>query len=273
MYGGCAIGRPFTVRGQARVAPAVPGGGFAAELAIDVDGVSAQAKRALADAYQKDTLTEHASIAAFARFLLQCSALGAPLELLGKVRQAMADELDHAKLCAGLAVAYGAAPFCPGQLDTEGAFEHTDLPGVAEKTVRESCVAETVSVMLLLRASQAAQRQPLKGLLAKMAEDELRHALLGFEFVGWALRQGDPQVRFRVARAFADANHAVGFGAFSAQPAPETELRAHGYLSIEERRSVAERTLSEILKPCARALLQPAPSAQTAPPVAIRSEV
>ena len=39
-------------------------------------------------------------------------------------------------------------------------------------------------------------------------------------------------------------------------------LRAHGYLSVEERRAIAMQTLRQVVEPCARALLRPQRASQ-----------
>jgi hypothetical protein len=194
-------------------------------------------------------------VAAFARFVLQCLALGAPADIIGDAQQAMADELEHTQLAQRIALAYGAKAVVPGPLDTSGCMDASqDLASVAETTTAESCIAETVSTMLLFEASQVCQVPPLKVLLARMAEDEARHALLGFRFVAWAVRHGGPVVGRRVGAVFANANCHVGFGSVSPIDAPTNELRAHGYLPIAERRRIAQRVLREIIAPAAAEL-------------------
>jgi hypothetical protein len=66
---------------------------------------------------------EHASVAAFARFVLELLSAGAPLELVEGAGDAMRDELRHTQICFGLASAYAGAPIGPGPLDTTGALE------------------------------------------------------------------------------------------------------------------------------------------------------
>src|SRR5690606_29951653 len=133
----------FVVEGRARYAPLVSGAGFAADLPVATDGVCAKSQRALADAFTQDAITEHASMAAFARFVLECLALGAPWHVVSGAQQALSDEFEHARLCAGLARAYGAPELRPGPLDTAGAVASADVARVAEQVARESCIAET----------------------------------------------------------------------------------------------------------------------------------
>lgn len=244
--GACAIGRPFVVGNTWRTGALIPGAGFADEIVLDLGPLSPAARRALANAYQKDATTEHASVAAFARFPLQCLALGAPLELVSAANQAVADEIEHARTCAGLARAYGGAELVPGPLDTSGALDAP--PDLGD-------VAETVSALLLFDASRATKNPTVQALLARMAEDEVRHALLGFRFVRWAIGRGGPEVRERVAKVFCEAHRAVGLGARTEFPAPEAELREHGYLPVQERRAIAARALFEVVAPCGRVMI------------------
>jgi hypothetical protein len=255
LSGGCPIGRPFTVDRSARLPALENTGPRPTALKLGTSGLSQQSKAALIDAYCRDIQTEHASVAAFARFVLQCLALGAPADIIGDAQQAMADELEHTQLAQRIALAYGAKAVVPGPLDTSGCMDASqDLASVAETTTAESCIAETVSTMLLFEASQVCQVPPLKVLLARMAEDEARHALLGFRFVAWAVRHGGPVVGRRVGAVFANANCHVGFGSVSPIDAPTNELRAHGYLPIAERRRIAQRVLREIIAPAAAEL-------------------
>lgn len=256
LAGGCAVGRPFTVGGEARLAALV--GQAVADPGIPrMQGLSSESRRALADAFSQDAQTEHASVASFARFALECLALGAPLELLQGAQQALADEIDHARICSELARTYGAEPFEFGPLDVAGALGGpVELARVAEGVARESCVAETVSALLLFEASRSATDAETRALLYAMGEDEVRHAALGFRFVKWALARGDADVRFRVRRAFADASRAVGFGSRTTLPADAAELRAHGYLPLEERQRIAATVIEAVVAPCAQELLR-----------------
>lgn len=77
-----AEGRPFRVAGHARVADAV------------------------VKAWTTAARAEHASVASFARFTLQLLHLGAPADLVADAQQAGLDEVRHARLCFGVAVAW-----------------------------------------------------------------------------------------------------------------------------------------------------------------------
>src|SRR5690606_30816180 len=83
---GCGEGRPLLIDGRARTAEpcvrddwAEPGAGPRPH----VEALSPAQRRLLADRWTRAALGEHASVASFARFVLDLAALGAPPELLG----------------------------------------------------------------------------------------------------------------------------------------------------------------------------------------------
>jgi hypothetical protein len=158
---------------------------------------------------------------------------------------ALADEIEHARLCFALAARYGAA-VGPGPLDLSGSQARTTLAEIAEATAREGCVVETISALVAARARDLAEDPVTRAALDRIAEDEWRHAELSWRVVRWALASGGDEVRAAVRRGFAGASfHAVG-GAEG--------LAAHGRLSTKEMQDVADRATSEVIAPCVRAL-------------------
>ena len=79
-------GRPFLVDGTARLAPSAIRGDWTSMLAPDMSDLPADVRRLLAEHYTETGLMEHASIAAFARFSLVLLSLGAPPELVQRLR-------------------------------------------------------------------------------------------------------------------------------------------------------------------------------------------
>jgi hypothetical protein len=266
MVGGCPIGRPFLVQGQARVALLRGGDGWLAPLAErktpELAALDPATRRALADVYAQDGLTEHASVASFARFTLECLALGAPAEIVLEAQRAASDEVEHARTSFALASAYAGAELGPATLDVSGALPVApSREDAVLRTVREGCIAETVSAALLHEAAQAATDPAVKAALSRAADDEKRHSALSWRFVGWALESGGESLRAAVAREFGSARDHVGFGAFTGLPGDAAAMRAHGYLGTSERRQVAGLVLEQVVLPCARVLLNPPPEA------------
>ena len=265
LAGGCAVGRPFLVDEVARVARVVCAPGFAFDSRPAMEALAPLERAELASAWAREGLAEHASVASFSRFTLECLALGAPPDIVAGSVQAALEELSHARRCFGLASAYAGAPLGPGKLAIDGALdEPPDLARVAAAVAREGCIAETVSALLLAAARDAAVDPVVKGQLAVMIEEEHRHVVLAWRFVRWALETGGESVRRMVQGAFQRAGDHVGFGAVSPADASPSVLRAHGRLSISERRDVARAALRQVVGEAARVLFETSP-ATTAP--------
>jgi hypothetical protein len=261
--GACAIGRPFVVDGLARLAELTSGTGWSSATTTNPDlhaldiPTTEEERVALADVWSLDALTEHASVASFAQLILELLALGAPAHLVRGAQEAMADEIRHAEHAFALASFYAGTPLAPTALDTNlhsapnanvrvGAAARLDLADFAARTASEACIAETIASLILHAAADAATNRVLADLLRTTAEEESRHALLGYEIVRWAIAKGGDEARTRVSSVFADASAHVGFGAV---PPAEKDLRRHGILSRADRQSIAARALTELIEP------------------------
>ena len=242
-------GRPFVVDRVARVAPVVRGNDWRVECTIDVSGLDGATKRALSLEWARDAAMEHASVASFARFALELLAVGAPAELVRGAHEAALDEVRHAELCFGLASAFGESDLQAGALSIDGAFSpRIDLGDLAVATVREGCVGETVAAMTALEAAELADSPLVREVLTSIAADEARHAALAYRFVSWAISKGGPEVRSRVADAFAMPSF-TDVGA-SDELALDVML-AQGRLPAARRKAVAHRALTEVVGPLA----------------------
>ena len=205
---------------------------------------------------------EHASIAAFARFTLGLLALGAPAELVQASNEACADETRHTLACFALASAYANEPLGPGPLDVGGALDDLSLATLAVTTIREGCAGETLAA--IEAAEQAAQASDplLRRVLSGIAADEARHAELAWRFVRWALERGGAELG-ELARAEFERCLVS-----SSDPAPAAalDLERHGVLSASASSRLRQRALSEVVLPCARALLGRGDSAREPAP-------
>jgi hypothetical protein len=221
----------------------------------DVASLDRETRRALADVYSKDALTEHASVASFARFLLECLALGTPADIVLEAQRALADEVTHATSSFALASAYAGVDLGPSALDISNAMsQHVTLAECVRRTFREGCIAETVSAELIHAAADVASDPAVKSVLGRTAEDERRHAVLAWRFVAWAVaREGEP-LRALIREELQRAHEHVGFGALTQLAGDAAALRAHGYLGEAERRRVAMHVLDEVVLPSASLL-------------------
>jgi len=223
--------------------------------APDVSALSPATRRALTDAWIKDALFEHASVATFARFAMQLLAVGAPASLLHETLAAGNDEVRHAELCFGLASVYAGEALGPDDFPIgEDATIATALLDIVEETIVEGCIGETMAAFQAAEQLRRASDPAVIAALTSTIEDETRHAELAWRVVAWALRVGGAPVRRLTERTFAE---------FRPPEAPVIDLEgvdlghfeAHGRLLPEDTRSVALDALDRIVRPCAAALL------------------
>jgi hypothetical protein len=250
-YGFCTgvcCGRPFLVNGEARVAPVVTRSDWLEPLAVQLAGLSARERATLALEWQKDAQLEHASVASFARFILDLLAFGAPAELVEGAERAMSDEIEHARLCFGLASAYAGAPLGPSVMNLQGVAPSASLAAAAAAAVREGAINETIAALAATEQAGRATDPTVRHVLERIARDEANHAELAWRFVHWALAAGDVGVRSAVQAALS---------AHPTRPASlddESPLRSHGRLTPPELDAIANTAWTEVIAPCGVAL-------------------
>jgi len=231
----CIVGRPYWEDGVQRQAPLCASGALST-----VKHAERAAAWALAGA------GEHASVAAFARLSLHLMSLGAPTSLLRAVHQAALEEVGHAEQCWEFARFFGGAEVTAGAFPFQGSFStHVSLAEVAAAAVREGCLAETLGAHVLSVAAQHAPEAEVRAALLTMADEETRHAVLSFEIVAWALRNGDAEVSARVRAAFAEPWPRVDVAELSLRSNVDATLLA----------AAAEQGIAEVLTPAAARLL------------------
>jgi len=259
------MGRPFSVHGEARVASAVARDDWPDAVHPDVGDLDEDTRAALASAWEQDALYEHASIASFARFVMDLLAVGAPPALVRDAQRAMADEIRHAELCFGMASAYRGTPVGPGPLQVEdGLGGRNDLATIAVAAAIEGCVNETLATLVAHAAAASATDPAAVGALEEIATDESRHSALAWRFVAWACRQDDG-VRRAVAKAFDDAS-AGGDGQADPDGVNLCKMRDHGQLGAAERHRVIAGGFGEVVLPAVRTLMASLQSQRAAQP-------
>jgi hypothetical protein len=253
----CGTGRPYMDGAASRVASLVRAeGGTSGWSAIAIHeaqmtNVAPELRARIAAAWLADGLLEHASIASFGRFALELMAVGAPADLVADAHRAAIDEVEHARLCFGLAQAYGAEPTTPSPFPFAGRIEvSSDLADVAARAVREGCIGETIGAIQAAEQLALAENPLVRRALGVIVDDEARHAELSWRFVAWALAHGGSDVSSAVAAAFAEplAVPAIDDDARSA------EMTTHGRLDPTVLREVVQRALDEVVVPCATQL-------------------
>jgi hypothetical protein len=241
----CPGGRAFRdATGTPSVARTIDRTDWAATIgALALADVAPAERAALADHWTQEAAFEHASIASFAQLTLDLLSVGAPPDLLEAAQRATLDEIAHARITFALATAYGGKPVGPAALSALPGASRT-LATIARSTFIDACVGESVASAALAESSRRASDPVLRDLLAKMAEDEERHAELAWRIVAWTLRSGDPEV----LRVLTEAQNEViaelvslTHGVVAAAATAGDELRA--------------TVLREVVLPCTVALL------------------
>lgn len=264
---GACCGRPFVVDGETRVPDVVARAGWCADLGPTANPeIDPFARARVAAAWSRDAAMEHASVAAFARFTLELLAHGAPADLLLAAQEATRDEIEHARACFAIASRYAGEVRGPDALDVRGADASRPLAAIVAAVVTEGCIGETLSALLAEARLAQAEDPFVRATLARIAEEEARHADLAWRFVAWAIAEEDRlggtarPIRAAALAAFHGPPPDAADATLAA--VPSATLRKHGLLDGPTARIVVSRAMEEVIAPCARALdLAPARAA------------
>jgi hypothetical protein len=220
--------------------------------AAPVADVPTTFRERLSTYWSREAAFEHASVAAFARASLSLLALGAPPDLIAATHTAAIDEVEHARLCYGLASSYGGAARGPGPLPVGGALSAPSIEDLAVETLVDGCAGEAAAALALREAARRAQDGGVGAILDRLAEDEERHAELAWRTLAWALAEGGAGVA-RAVRAAAEALDEDPGETGDEVGSPD--LSAYGALREAERRAIRRRAIAEVVRPCLDALL------------------
>ena len=252
--GTCGGGRPFLVGDLWRVAGVSERSDWCAkEIRPSLDLDPSLRARLSAD-FLRAAQLEHASVAAFSRFLLELLALGAPAELVAETIRALDDERRHAELCFALASAYAGRKLGPDELDLSGALPAPNLEHSVRTALLEGCVGETVAALQAAELSERVADPVLRSALAGIATDEKRHAELAFKFVKWALYRGGASVAEIVARQIEHSRVELASRARIEGDAMSDALVRDGVLSPRLASAVRVAALESVVLPALDAL-------------------
>jgi hypothetical protein len=250
-------GRPFLVDGMPRQASIRMSDEWRGpSLALRTDDLDADQRDRLSRAWTRAAQLEHASIAAFARFTMQLLALGAPASLVEAAAAAIADETAHAQLAFAVASGYAGRTIGPGPLSMEGALGVTSLRDVVIAVIGEGCLGETVSAIQATETLFYVTDPALRNVLMTIVDDETRHAQLAWQFVKWALEQGDEELRHVVRGEFARAAGEIDRASSAPLDARNLELLARGAMPPQLGQRVRAECVQRVILPCAAALLE-----------------
>jgi hypothetical protein len=248
-------GRPFLVEDRARLAEATFSAAWSVPLSPQIASLSAFTRSSLAQHWTALGLMEHASIAAFSRFILDLLSLGAPAALVESASRALSDEIAHAELCFGLASTYAGYSVGPGPIAVQGALTPRSRLELGVLAFREACIGEVQAAAEARLALEHARDPAVRGVLIRVAADETRHAELGFRFLKWLLETGTTAERDELAAALErELLTADRFLCGDSAPAPDAP--AHGLPPARERARAHREAFQEVTRPCATALLR-----------------
>lgn len=252
----CAIGRPLLVSGKARTAVQKARSDWAdPTIAPRITELTAHERAALAAYWQEVAALEHASIASFARFSLELLSLGAPPDLLVDTQRAAADEVRHARMAYALLSAFGGAAAGPSRLDLTGVAPSTDVTAIVRALVTEACVGETIGAAEARALADMVEDRALSAAYRQIAEDEARHAELGWRTLSWLVTKSPfagAELRDVAQSAFEQAIATMGKDPEVAAKVVAPEL---GLLSGAGLGAIRRQALREVVAPCAQALL------------------
>jgi hypothetical protein len=198
----CAVpGRPVR-RGADLLLPVVREGGTATDLPVpDVTGLDPRDRAALAALWTDAARGELASVPAFADLALVLSALGAPLDLVGRCAQAAVEEVDHTRRAFAIASAYSGAPVeggpVPGLLGRrvgQASTPRAALTRLAVEALRDGCLHEGHMAGAARLAADLATDRGVRESLDVVARDEAGHAVLSHDLLAWCLEAGDREL-------------------------------------------------------------------------------
>lgn len=246
----CTPGRPLRVDGEARTAPLASGDPSWADGQRPSLPLSRKARRALARWWAEIGTLEHASVASFSRFSLELLAQGAPAELVSEAHRAAADEVLHARLVFGLASAYAGEAVGPGPLSLDGLNLHTQPAALLRSLIEDACVNETLASAEAAAAALDCKDPVVRAVLERIADDEARHAALGWRCLRWLLDR-HPELREEAGREFEQ----LALRLDRRSPPAGGDLAAMGLPSGAARLRAQLAAMQEVVQPCAAALL------------------
>ncbi|WP_216617762.1 ferritin-like domain-containing protein [Corallococcus carmarthensis] len=202
-------GRVLRLKGRARVARRALGDGWADDAAPTLEGLTPWQRTVLGEAWLYSAGLEHASVPAFAKLSLKLSALGAPSELLEACHLAALDEVRHARRCFALARAYSGLPWSAGTIPELGQErparpspgEGDDWSRLVRGSLLDGCLGEGLAASVAAEASRRASDLVVRETLAVIAEDEGRHAELGWDVLAFALERGGGKAKQALCQA------------------------------------------------------------------------
>ena len=222
-------GRPR--RDESGVAP-LPGLHLEGEpIALD------ERERRVVDAWCQRARIEWASVPAFLELATQLTLAEAPEALVRAARRAAADETRHAVDSARIAARIDGAPV---RLHAQDGLQRRLLAGpeararLAVESFLDGCLQEGAAAACAFAEAQRGQDPGIQAAQARIAEDEARHAELGWAVLDWLLDAQDEPSRAALEAALVAEGVAV-------DDEKDRALEVFGVLSGQERARLTAR--------------------------------
>lgn len=196
-------GRPYRIAEERIVASTKARDDWRAE--VGAIAVAANERESLLRTWERIACDEHASIAAFSVASLELMALGAPASLVEAVHRAALDEVEHARLAFAIARSLGGAPIGPSSLPMPRALS-ASFDSVVTSTFEDACIGETLAALRARDDAERATDETIRAALHRIADDEERHAELGWRILAWAVHEGGTRARDALAAAIGRAS-------------------------------------------------------------------
>ncbi len=150
-----------------------------------------------ADAWGRSAQAEAASVPAFLQLAAELLAHDAPADLVERALDAAEDEIRHARICAAMASRFSGhrerptIPTAPLRAPLPG---QAGLARLAVESWIDGCLGEGAAAARARFAAKHTSDARVRSASATIARDEARHAELGWDVLGFALRAGGPEV-------------------------------------------------------------------------------
>ena len=191
---GFTRGRQLRQRGRPQFAPLKPQTAWIRDL--PTPGAAPAAPAEVAAAWRQNGLTEHASVASFAKLAIELVALGAPPRLIEAAHKDALDEMRHTELCFSLARDLDGQAIGPAEFPAVFDIGHrrgpqaVQLATLAVESLVDGALNEGVSARVVAELAKTTTEPRIQPVLRTIARDEARHAAHGFDIVRWCIEQG-----------------------------------------------------------------------------------
>lgn len=211
---------------------------------------ASETRRTAAEAWRFRTLVERDAALRFARLAERLTEVGAPAKLVDLSRRSSADEARHAFLCAGLAEEFGAsvAGLPPAEAPEVAPRVLEARERVLYEVVATCCITETESMGFLTTLLGCVRDARRRRILRELAEDEVRHARLGWAHLASERERGPTAFLGPLLPAMLEGSIAPELFSPADRDADE-HLLEHGVLPRGIQRDVFTRTLEEVILP------------------------